>query len=143
MTYVGRSLPIPPPPLLPSPSQPPPTPLAPCTQRRPASPSIDSIARPPLSQVLGVAPDASASQIKKAYYKRALKDHPDKNPNDPEAAEKFQKVGAAYQVLSNPTLRDKYDVNGKDEMKEVDLMDPAMFFTMIFGSGKCQLKINV
>jgi len=84
--------------------------------------------------LLGVAPDASAGQIKKAYYKLALKLHPDKNPNDPEAAEKFQKVGSAYQVLSNPTLREKYDTKGKEEVGEMDLMDPTMFFSMVFGS---------
>ena len=44
-------------------------------------------------------------------------------------------MGAAYQVLSNPTLREKYDTKGKDEVPgEMDLMDPTMFFSMIFGS---------
>jgi len=84
--------------------------------------------------LLGVEPGASGGAIKKAYYKLALKLHPDKNPGDPEAAEKFQKVGAAYQVLSNPTLRDKYDREGKDEVGSMNLMDASAFFAMVFGS---------
>jgi len=85
--------------------------------------------------LLGVEPAASAGAIKKAYYKLALKLHPDKNPNDPDAAEKFQKVGAAYQVLSNPTLRDKYDREGKEgEVGSMNLMDASAFFAMVFGS---------
>ena len=48
--------------------------------------------------LLSVLPDASTDSIKKAYYKRALKLHPDKNPGDEEAAHKFQRISEAYQV---------------------------------------------
>mmetsp|Transcript_12852 Transcript_12852/g.15363 ORF Transcript_12852/g.15363 Transcript_12852/m.15363 type:complete len:365 (+) Transcript_12852:59-1153(+) len=84
--------------------------------------------------LLDVSPGSSAGEIKKAYYKVARTCHPDKNPNDPEAAHKFQKIGAAYQVLSNPTLREKYDKDGKEEVNEANLMDPTAFFAMVFGS---------
>lgn len=47
--------------------------------------------------ILQIAPDASAADIKKAYRKRSVKDHPDKNPNDPNATEKFQAISQAYQ----------------------------------------------
>lgn len=65
---------------------------------------------------LGLSPSANQGDIKKAYYKVARTCHPDKNPGDPAAAAKFQKVGAAYQVLSNEQLRAKYDKSGKDEV---------------------------
>jgi len=87
--------------------------------------------------LLGVSTSASAGDIKKAYYKEARKCHPDKNPDDPEAAEKFQKLGQAYQVLSNESSRANYDKNGKPDSGSSEMageIDPLVFFNVMFGS---------
>lgn len=84
--------------------------------------------------LLGLPPSATALDIKKAYRKAAIKLHPDKNPDDPTAAAKFQEVGEAYQVLSDDTLRAKYDKYGKQELiPQEGFEDPTEFFSMIFG----------
>jgi len=59
--------------------------------------------------VLGVAPDASLAQIKKAYRARARRDHPDRNPGNPDAEARFKAASAAYAVLSDAERRGHYD----------------------------------
>jgi curved DNA-binding protein len=65
-------------------------------------------------KILGIQKNASEEDIKKAYRKLARKMHPDLNPNDKEAHQKFQQINEANEVLSDPEKRKKYDTYGKD-----------------------------
>ncbi len=69
-------------------------------------------------EILGVAEDADKAAIKKAYREKARKYHPDVNPDNPEAEEKFKKASAAFEVLSSPEKRKLYDEFGLDGLRE-------------------------
>lgn len=84
--------------------------------------------------LLGVGTAASSLDIKKAYRRAAVKLHPDKNPNDPDAAARFQEVGHAYQVLSDDQLRAAYDAHGAlMSVPNAGFEEPGEFFSAIFG----------
>ena len=95
----------------------------------------DAVRDRELYDILGVEPDASQNQIKKAYFLKAKQYHPDKNPDNPDAHEMFQKLGQAYQVLSDPATRERYDQKGASAVGS-DFVDPTAIFTMLFGSEK-------
>ena len=63
-------------------------------------------------EVLGVPKNASSNEIKKAYRKMAIKYHPDKNPDDASAEEKFKIAAEAYEVLSDSNKKARYDQYG-------------------------------
>eukprot|EP01116_Phalansterium_solitarium_P014693 TRINITY_DN3247_c0_g1_i1.p1 TRINITY_DN3247_c0_g1~~TRINITY_DN3247_c0_g1_i1.p1 ORF type:complete len:388 (+),score=40.45 TRINITY_DN3247_c0_g1_i1:121-1284(+) len=84
--------------------------------------------------LLGVTPEVDAAEIKKAYYKMARLHHPDKHPDDPDAADKFKRISEAYQVLSDPTLRARYDKYGKEGAQpEGGFISPEQLFSMLLG----------
>lgn len=93
-------------------------------------------------EILGVARNASPTEIKKAYRKVALQYHPDKNPDNKAAEEKFKEAAEAYEVLSHAETKQKYDrfghagVQGADgKGPEVHMDDIFAQFSDIFGGG--------
>eukprot|EP00934_Nitzschia_sp_Nitz4_P008129 Nitzschia sp. Nitz4//scaffold278_size24532//14220//16395//NITZ4_008377-RA/size24532-augustus-gene-0.12-mRNA-1//1//CDS//3329545381//8119//frame0 len=97
-------------------------------------------------KLLGVETNATQTEIKKAYYVKARKCHPDKNPGDPTAPSKFQELGHAYQILANDQTRAAYDRDGLDDSAENKLhmqdIDPYVFFAVMFGSDAVQPYIG-
>ena len=93
-------------------------------------------------EILKVKTTASSAEIKKSYYELARKLHPDKNPDDPDSHSKFQKVGEAYQVLSDPNLRGKYDSRGKDGLGDIPVVDASAFFAALFGSDQMEMFVG-
>ena len=92
-------------------------------------------------QTLGVARGASAEEIKKAYRKLALQFHPDRNPGNKEAEEKFKEAAEAYEVLGDQAKRQRYDqfghdgIRGTDFRPFTDVNDIFSTFGDIFGGG--------
>eukprot|EP00736_Rhodelphis_marinus_P000829 Rmarinus@m.23459 len=82
-------------------------------------------------EILGITKNASESEIKSKYKRMALKFHPDKNPGDEVAAERFKEICAAYAVLSDPNKRRQYDLTGEDDGtgKEFEALDLSMMGT--------------
>jgi molecular chaperone DnaJ len=96
-------------------------------------------------EILGVSRDASDEEIKKAYRKMAVKYHPDKNPGDRTAEERFKELGEAYEALSDPQRRSAYDQYGHaafDPRSRAGgarggggFHDPFEIFREVFGGG--------
>ena len=88
-------------------------------------------------EVLGVEFDATQADIKKAYYKKAMKYHPDKNPDNAEAEEMFKNISEAYQILFDVEKRKNYNLYGMSGVRE-QFVDAKDFFQLLFGGGKFQ-----
>ena len=96
-------------------------------------------------QTLGVSRSATAEELKKAYRKLAIKYHPDKNPGDKAAEEKFKEVSLAYEVLSDPEKRRQYDQLGHEAYTShgtaggggggADFRHAQDIFSQFFGGG--------
>ena len=100
-------------------------------------------------RILGVEKDATEHDIKKAYRKLAIIHHPDKNPDNAEAADRFKEIGEAYETLSDPEKKMRFD-NGEDLLDPPEMfggggmggfggggvqIDPQMLFNMMGGMG--------
>jgi len=89
-------------------------------------------------ECLGVDPSATEAQLKSAYKKGALKFHPDKNKNNPDAAEKFKELSHAYEILSDPQKRQIYDQYGEEGLEGgggAGGMNAEDLFSQFFGGG--------
>ncbi|KAF8530090.1 DnaJ-domain-containing protein [Hysterangium stoloniferum] len=88
-------------------------------------------------EILGIKIDATTEEVKKAYRRLAIKHHPDKNIDDPNAGEMFKQISMAYQTLSDPVLRKKYNEFGSRESQpEGGFADPEEFFSQLFGGER-------
>lgn len=85
-------------------------------------------------EILGVERGASEGEIKKSYRKLAMEYHPDRNPNDKESEEKFKELAKAYETLSDPGKRARYD-RGGDFLGGWGSFDPRDIFDQVFSGG--------
>lgn len=89
--------------------------------------------------ILSLPATATQEEIKKSYRKLAIKLHPDKNPDDAEAAEKFKQLATAYSILSDPVTRHKYNEFGASTpglVLEDGFVDPEEVFGSLFGGAR-------
>src|SRR5215831_1186634 len=92
-------------------------------------------------ETLGVTREAKEEEIKKSYRKLARKYHPDLNPNNKQAEDRFKEIQEAYEVLSDPEKRSKYDALGANWKSGSDFTPPPNWqgnfdFNEVFGGGR-------
>ncbi|GAA5875793.1 hypothetical protein JCM16303_003998 [Sporobolomyces ruberrimus] len=91
--------------------------------------------------LLGLPVTCTTEEVKKAYRRLAIKNHPDKNPDDPTAADRFKEIAIAYTTLSDPGLRHSYNEFGKSKSDGGDaeaMVDPEAIFSTLFGGERFQ-----
>ncbi|GAA5980000.1 hypothetical protein JCM10908_001494 [Rhodotorula pacifica] len=93
--------------------------------------------------LLGLPITCTPEEVKKAYRRLAIKYHPDKNPDDPTAADRFKEIAVAYTTLSDPVLRRKYNEFGKSSKDggpggDEAMVDPEAIFSTLFGGERFQ-----
>eukprot|EP00928_Gymnodinium_smaydae_P034216 TRINITY_DN24305_c0_g1_i2.p1 TRINITY_DN24305_c0_g1~~TRINITY_DN24305_c0_g1_i2.p1 ORF type:complete len:730 (-),score=154.31 TRINITY_DN24305_c0_g1_i2:48-2237(-) len=103
------------------------------------SEEVDLINESDLYRILGVSRTAQLIDIKRAYRKRSLRYHPDKNQEDPDAKLKFQKIAEAFSVLSDESKRLKYDKSGDMDLDDFHL---DQYMNMAYASGLKYQKAN-
>src|SRR3954462_5591555 len=96
-------------------------------------------------EILSVEKTADGEEIKRAYRRLAMKYHPDRNPNDPDAEAKFKECAEAYEVLSETSTRQRYDQFGHEGLRgqgaaahdfsRMNVQDIFSMFNDIFGGG--------
>jgi len=103
---------------------------------------METVTKRDYYEILGVSRNAEADEIKKAYRKMAIKFHPDKNPDNKDAEDKFKEAAEAYEVLSDADKRARYDRYGHDGLRggasgfhEMNMDDIFSQFGDIFGSA--------
>ncbi|TRY50189.1 DNAJ protein [Cryptosporidium tyzzeri] len=92
--------------------------------------------------LLSVSPNADADEIRRQYYRKAKQYHPDKNPDDADAKDKFQKLGEAYQILADPERRKRYDEYGIGATYDMPVIDSNLIFTILFGSDSLEKYVG-
>jgi DnaJ family protein A protein 2 len=97
------------------------------------------MSKPDLYEIVGVPKTATEEEIRKAYKKKAVKLHPDRNPNNPDANRQFQELNHAVKVLTNPETRRRYDqfgvIDGDGGQPDGAGMNPFDIFGNIFNGG--------
>lgn len=96
--------------------------------------------------ILGTNKSSSPEEIKKAYRQNAIKYHPDKNPGDKAAEDKFKEAAEAYEVLSDPDKRQRYDQFGHagvDQVLKAAITLEGFRWTIFFRSSEIFLEVEV
>ncbi|OII73758.1 uncharacterized protein cubi_03556 [Cryptosporidium ubiquitum] len=113
-----------------------------CNRKESINSPSKSVADTTYYDLLSVSPNAGADEIRRQYYRKAKQYHPDKNPDDADAKDKFQKLGEAYQILADPERRKRYDEYGIGATYDMPVIDSSLIFTILFGSDSLEKYVG-